>query len=125
MARDFKSILLVCILSLLPWVMLSQLRAAVAVPAFRPPAVPLVTFDPYMSIWSETNNLTDDTTRYWDGNAQSLVSLIQIDGTTYRLMGNDPSTVPADERPEQLPPRAVAITSPTATETICQRIKCS
>ena len=95
MARDFKSILLVCILSLLPWVMLSQLRAAVAVPAFRPPAVPLVTFDPYMSIWSETNNLTDDTTRFWDGNAQSLVSLIQIDGTTYRLMGNDPSTVPA------------------------------
>ena len=95
MARDFKRVLLVCILSLLPWVMLSQLRAAVAVPAFRPPAVPLVTFDPYMSIWSETNNLTDDTTRYWDGNAQSLVSLIQIDGTTYRLMGNDPSTVPA------------------------------
>ena len=85
----------VCILALLSLTVPHLQIAAGAVPVFRPPAVPLVTFDPYMSIWSEANNLTDDTTRYWDGNAQSLVSLIQIDGTTYRLMGNDPSTVPA------------------------------
>ena len=95
MARDFKSILFVGILSLLPWVMLSQLRAAVAAPAFRPPAVPLVTFDPYMSIWSENNHLANHRTRYWDGRIQSLVSLVRVDGTTYRLMGNQPNTAPA------------------------------
>ena len=66
-----------------------------AAPAFRPPAVPLVTFDPYMSIWSENNHLADHRTRYWDGRIQSLVSLVRIDGTTYRLMGNQPNTAPA------------------------------
>ena len=93
--RKIRNIFAACILALLSSSVSHLPAAAGAVPVFRPPAVPLVTFDPYMSIWSEANNLTDDTTRYWDGNAQSLVSLIQIDGTTYRLMGNDPSTVPA------------------------------
>ena len=63
-----------------------------AAPAFRPPAVPLVTFDPYMSIWSENNHLANHRTRYWDGRIQSLVSLVRIDGKAYRLMGNDPHT---------------------------------
>jgi hypothetical protein len=62
---------------------------------FRPPAVPLVTSDPYFSVWSAGNNLTDVQTTQWDGNSQPLVSLIRIDGTTYRLMGTDPSSAPA------------------------------
>ena len=78
--------------------MLGQFGAtpeASAAPVFRPPAVPLVTFDPYMSIWSENNHLANHRTRYWDGRIQSLVSLVRVDGTTYRLMGNQPHTVPA------------------------------
>ncbi len=63
--------------------------------AFRPPAVPLVTFDPYMSIWSENNELADHPTRYWDGRVQNLVSLVRVDGKTYRLMGGEPKTAPA------------------------------
>lgn len=61
---------------------------------FRPPAVPLVTFDPYLSIWSCADHLTDRNTQHWTKHDHSLVSLIRVDGQSYRLMGNDPANVP-------------------------------
>lgn len=63
--------------------------------AFRPPAVPLITSDPYLSVWSESNNLNGSNTVSWTGETQALVSLIRVDGVTYRLMGDDPSTLAA------------------------------
>ena len=74
------------------------------VPPLRQPAVPLVTSDPYLSIWSEADHLTDDTTRHWTHHQHSLVSLIRVDGMTYRLMGNDPKDTPA------LPQLSVTVT---------------
>ena len=61
----------------------------------RPPAVPLVTTDPYLSIWSFNDRLTDADTHHWTGKTQTLLSLVRVDGKPFRLAGVHPAAVPA------------------------------
>ena len=61
----------------------------------RPPAVPLVTHDPYFSIWSMTGDLNASPTRHWTGKAQRLAGLVRIDGNVFRWMGDFPRGVAA------------------------------
>src|SRR6267378_1990666 len=76
---------------------------------FRPPAVPLVACDPYFSIWSQADKLTDVNTTHWTGRAHRLTSMIRIDGKSYRLMGKDiPSAAPLPQTNlEVLPTRTI------------------
>lgn len=54
---------------------------------FRPTAVPLITTDPYFSIWSFSDRLSDDYPRHWTGRTQSAVGVLVIDGVPYRFLG--------------------------------------
>src|ERR1035441_765186 len=90
----FEPVVFVVIAGCLLGLLTTNLWAASDKP-IRPPAVPLVTFDPYLSIWSEADRLADDSTRHWTRREHSLVSLLRVDGKVFRLMGKAPADVPA------------------------------
>ncbi len=68
----------------------SSLRAQIV----RPPATPLITHNPYFSIWSETDDLTASNTTHWTGKPQPIAGLVRIDGHAMRFMGRNPDDVP-------------------------------
>ena len=53
----------------------------------RVPAVPLITHDPYFSIWSPADRLYDSDTCHWAGQDKPIRGFLHIGGETYRFMG--------------------------------------
>jgi hypothetical protein len=69
--------------------------APAAPQAVRPPAVPLVTHDPYFSIWSMADRLTDEWPKHWTGKPNGMMAMVLVDGKPYRLMGAEWRRIPA------------------------------
>ena len=96
-------------LGIFVWVSCLFLAGSLGAETLRPPAVPLVACDPYFSIWSAADHLTDVDTTHWTGKPQRLTSLVRVDGHSYRVMGAQPDSVPALQQSgvEVLPTRTI------------------
>ena len=70
--------------------------------AFRPPSVPVVSCDPFFSIWSPSEDPTSSDTEIWFGAKQPIRILVELDGITYRIMGGKAALDPR-KRGEDVP----------------------
>ncbi len=79
-------------------------------------SVPLITVDPFFSVWSPADKLTDTYTCHWTGRIHSMVGMVRVDGKVFRFLGSvKPQTNSVYKHdPEVLPQTELDIT-PTAS----------
>ncbi len=53
----------------------------------RPPAIPLITVDPYFSIWSPNENINFVPTEMWSGKEKAILGTVTIDGKKRLFLG--------------------------------------
>ena len=56
---------------------------------FRPAAIPLITVDPFFSIWSCNDALYSSPTEHWSGRPCPIVAGVFIDGQFHSVSGFD------------------------------------
>ena len=61
----------------------------------RAPAYPLITVDPYFSVWSPSNKLNESNTVHWTNSPNTISGIATIDGKEYRVIGDLASDLPA------------------------------
>lgn len=72
-----------CLLTLFSFIFIGVSTAQ----TLRAPAYPLVSVDPYFSIWSFNDKLNEGPTVHWTGKENSLQGIIRVDGQSYYFLG--------------------------------------
>ena len=55
----------------------------------RAPSYPLITIDPFFSVWSSSDKLTDTDTVHWTSRPNRILGVATIDGVDYRFIGKN------------------------------------
>ncbi len=53
----------------------------------RAPAIPLITVDPYFSVWSADSMINHSKTEHWSGKGNSIIGTVRIDGEERLFLG--------------------------------------
>ena len=61
----------------------------------RAPAYPLITIDPYFSVWSPSNKLNESNTVHWTNSPNTMSGIATVDGKKFNVIGNLASDIPA------------------------------
>lgn len=64
----------------------------------RLPAYPLVTVDPFFSIWSRSDTLNAADTTLWTGHRKRIVGKVSVDGREYTFLGKGKNALPQRAR---------------------------
>lgn len=54
----------------------------------RLPSIPLITVDPYFSVWSK-DCINKNTTVHWTGKSNDIIGVVIVDGKEYRFLGRN------------------------------------
>jgi hypothetical protein len=87
---SYKMRILVFLLFLMPLV-----KVQAQPTGFRAPSYPLITHDPYFSIWLNDEVPTRSDAMHWTQKPMPVRSMVRIDGKVYRLLGKSPAYVAA------------------------------
>lgn len=61
--------------------------ASAAAATFRPPAIPLLTTDPFVQTWARGDNGTSGQVTHWDGAEKQMVGYVRVGGESYQFLG--------------------------------------
>lgn len=64
----------------------------------RAPSIPLITIDPYFSVWSRDENINFNFTEHWTNKSNSIIGTVLIDEKEYLFLGYDRDILKLDQK---------------------------